>query len=192
MINSNIYAYLTVSTLFTLSRIIMVPFIVWSMATHAWGTACVLFTVAALTDVIDGALARFLKEETILGAYLDPLADKLLVLSCYGALMVVDFPPFTVPVWFVLVLFLKELLLVVGAFYIGIMKNSLTIRPTVLGKTATVMQIAFIWWLFASAFFNIPGLDWYTLFLIVIMALTLGALFHYAYIAYSGYKGSRS
>ncbi len=177
---------ITLSTCFTLARIALIPCIVYSMLIHEWGTAFVLFTGAAITDVIDGALARFLQEETPLGAYLDPIADKLLLGSCYITLAFVDSPLFKLPRWFVVIVLLKELLLVLGAGYVSFVKHAVSIRPTWLGKLAAVVQVLFMWWLFICAFLHWMPVTTFYVFLYTITALTLGTLFHYTYIGYKG------
>jgi cardiolipin synthase (CMP-forming) len=142
---------LTVSTGFTMLRIVLVPCIISCIVVQAWGWACALFVIAALTDLIDGALARFLNEQTVLGAYLDPIADKFLVLSCYCTLACIDTPFLKVPVWFVYAIVLKEVLLMLGAGYLGIVQQTVTVKPTLLGKGTALLHICFIFWLFICA-----------------------------------------
>lgn len=76
---------ISIPTSITFMRIVLVPFIVHSMISGAWISATVLFAVAALTDLVDGALARFLNQVTVFGGFLDPIADKLLALLFYYA-----------------------------------------------------------------------------------------------------------
>ena len=104
----------TISTLFTVLRIVLTPFIVAAMAMHFWGAAFILFSIASVSDVVDGYLARSLSEQTFLGACLDPIADKFLILSCFFALAFIRSPLFTIPLWFVLLILIKELILVGG------------------------------------------------------------------------------
>lgn len=187
-VNKNIFLpkTITLSTCFTLARIALIPCIIYGMLIHEWGAACILFSIAAITDVIDGALARFLQEETPLGAYLDPVADKLLLGSCYITLAFVDSPLFKIPRWFVVVVMLKELLLVLGALYVSFVKHAVSIRPTWLGKLTAAVQVIFIWWLFICAFLHWMPVSTFYFFLYTITVLTLGALFHYTYIGYKG------
>src|SRR5476651_2511993 len=126
---------ITFSTLLTLARIAITPMIVIAMATFNWGIACTLFCIAAATDIADGYLARWLNERTFLGACLDPIADKLLVLSCFFTLAFVQSPLFSIPLWFVLLVLCKELILIIGATILYYLKGHITIHPTLLGKT---------------------------------------------------------
>ena len=67
-----------------------------------------LFAVAAISDILDGWLARYLHEHTFLGACLDPIVDKLLVLSVFATLALFHTPLFALPRWFVMLVFIKE------------------------------------------------------------------------------------
>jgi phosphatidylglycerophosphate synthase len=94
---------ITIPTLFTLTRIIIVPVIIDAMINDRWGIAFFFFVFACVTDLIDGFLARLLNEKTFLGACLDPVADKLLLLSCFSTLAFVSTPLFSVPPSFCIV-----------------------------------------------------------------------------------------
>jgi len=177
---------ITISTLLTGSRIIAVPFIMGAMLTHHWGLAWCIFMLAAITDLFDGALARYLGEETHFGAYLDPVADKLLILSSYGALAFVDSPLFKIPVWFFVFFFVKEILLIVGTVYVCAFRKSVAVRPTFLGKMAMVLQVCFIAWLFSCAYFHwVPFKTFYFL-LCSIVFLGLASFVQYALIGIKG------
>jgi cardiolipin synthase (CMP-forming) len=170
---------LTLSTVLTLIRIGLVPFVVSSMIIGLWGWACGLFIAAALTDIADGYLARWLNERTFLGACLDPIADKLLVVSCFFTLAFVHTPLFGIPLWFVLLVLLKEIILIVGACIIYISKGSVEIRPTLLGKVTTVIQMSFIVWLFACYFFRWTPIKTYYIMLGVMLAALSISLVQY-------------
>lgn len=179
---------ITLSTMLTLLRIALAPFIVCAMLYAHWGAAFVLFCIAALSDVLDGYLARWLDERTFLGACLDPIADKLLLLSCFFTLAFVHSPLFSIPLWFVLLVLLKELILVVGAIILYWIKGHIEIHPTVLGKTTTVVQMGFIIWLFACYFFNwIPVKTYYSM-LGLVMLLVFASLAHYILIGIRQFK----
>ncbi len=175
---------ITLPTLFTFVRIILTPCIVVSMVYEHWGAAFWLFVIAAATDAVDGALARLRNERTFLGACLDPIADKLLILSVFFTLAFVQSPLFSIPHWFVLFVLCKELLLVGGAVAIFAWQGHLEIRPTWLGKTTTLVQILFIVWLFACYFFAwVPIKTYYTM-LAVVFVLVAASLMHYASIGF--------
>jgi len=145
---------MTIPTLFTIMRICVTPIIVAVMVAGLWNYAFFFFLFAAATDVIDGTLARVWNEKTFLGACLDPIADKFLLLSCFFTLAFVETPLFRIPHWFVLCVLSKEIIQLGGAAIIYSIRGNLDVRPTRLGKITTFVQIVFIIWLFACYFFQ--------------------------------------
>ncbi len=170
---------MTIPNFLTISRLLSVPLIVIMMVQHKWGVAFWAFLFAVVTDVCDGLLARYLNQKTFLGACLDPIADKLLILSVYFTLAFVQSPLFTIPLWFVCLVLIKELLLIGGAVLIFYQKGFLKVDPTWLGKATMVVQSCFIIWLFACYFFHwLPVKTYYTA-LGVVLILVLSSLYQY-------------
>lgn len=168
---------LTLSTVVTLVRVVLVPFIIWSMIGQYWGMAFVLFVIAAFTDLLDGNLARLLNEKTFLGACLDPIADKLLLLSCFFTLAFVQSPLFTIPLWFVVLVLLRELVLILGVLALLLLNGHIHVRATLFGKLTTVVQMGFVIWLFACYFFQwLPVKTYYTMLGVVIIMVFLSLL----------------
>jgi len=166
-------------TVLTIARIALIPFITHAMVQNFWGTACILLSIAALTDVLDGTLARWWDDQTMLGACLDPIADKLLILSCFFTLAFIHGPLFAIPLWFVIIVLIKEMLLIAGTILIFCMRGYIPIQPVFLGKSAMVLQTLFIIWLFTCYFFHwMPIKTYYTMLGLVL--LSVGASFiHY-------------
>lgn len=175
---------LTVATFFTVLRIAITPFIVLMMIAQEWGFAFLLLLIAAGTDMVDGFIARSYNQKTWLGALLDPIADKCLVLSVFFTLTLVQSPLFSIPLWFVLIVFCKELLLLFGSFAIYWCTGSLTINPSWLGKLAMFLQISFIIWLFACYYFHwVPVKTYYTMLGLIVLC-AIASLVHYSFIAF--------
>lgn len=172
------------STFFTLVRIILIPFIILTIIRQKWALSLILFIFAALTDVLDGFLARLLKEETILGAYLDPVADKLLLLSGYIAFFFTDLPYNKIPIWFIFLMFLKEILLIGGAIFLTIYGHATSVKPTFLGKFTTILQVTFLAWLFISLNFQIKFSLLFNIFLFLITLLNGVTFLQYAFISF--------
>ncbi|HLW73179.1 MAG TPA: CDP-alcohol phosphatidyltransferase family protein [Candidatus Babeliales bacterium] len=167
---------ITIPTFFTLLRIILVPIIIGAMIVGCWGCAFFFFVFACLTDVIDGLLARLLNEKTFLGACLDPIADKFLLISCLFTLAFVSTPLFAISRWFVLFVMSKEIIQIAGAVVIYRLRGHFDVQPTILGKTTTCIQMIFIMWLFACYFFCwLPMRTYYTM--LGIMIFFIGASF---------------
>ncbi len=172
----------TFSTFLTLVRIFLTPCIVVAMFLGEWGVAFWLFFIASLTDMFDGMLARLLNQKTFLGACLDPLADKCLLVSCFAALACTDTLPFTVPFWFVMLVLFREIIIVAGFVYMYCTSQGLDVKPTFLGKGTTAAQMIFIMWLFTCYFYGwAPAKTYYTA-LCVITVMVVASLVQYALI----------
>ena len=159
---------ITIPTMFTILRIALAPAVAVSMFLGSWNSAFILFFIAVLTDFLDGILARLLNAKTILGACLDPLADKLLIVSCFFSLAFVQSPLFSIPIWFVLFVLVKELILIAGVTFLYYKNGVFEIQPTYLGKLAMLAQTTFIIWLFACYFFGwVPVRTYYGMLIMV-------------------------
>jgi cardiolipin synthase (CMP-forming) len=172
---------ITLATFLTITRFAVIPSIVYYIQTQAWGTVLALCAYAGVTDVLDGALARLYKQETKLGALLDPLADKLLVISCYGAFAYSKVPIVNVPAWFFYAVLIKELLVLLGAGYLSLYKQRLEIKPAFIGKLAAVAHICFIWIVCLGAYFSYHVSWLYASLLWIVIGLTGAAFVYYSY-----------
>jgi cardiolipin synthase (CMP-forming) len=143
---------ITLPTLFTLLRIVLAPVVVIAMVRQQWSAAFIVFIIAAATDFIDGGLARWCNNKTILGACLDPIADKILLISCFMGLALIPSPLFSVPLWFVVLIACKESIILLGTVFLLVSGSGFTVRPTKIGKASTVVQVLFIIWMFSCYF----------------------------------------
>lgn len=173
---------LTFSTMLTLSRIFLIPFVILSIMRHEWNGALCLFVVAAITDIFDGACARLFDEQTVMGAYLDPIADKLLILSCYGSLAYNNLPTYVAPAWLVIVVFLKEIALVMGALFL----SKSAVRPTWLGKGAMLAQTISVFWLLLTLFTGRISRGSFIVLHQLVLFFVVASFIHYAYKALKG------
>jgi cardiolipin synthase len=181
---------LTFSTMITIMRIILAPCVVAAMLYGTWGKAFILFLVASMTDFLDGNMARLLNEQTFLGACLDPIADKILLLPCFMTLAFIKTPLFTIPLWFVAVVLVRELIVLFGALAIYIIKGDLVIKPTLLSKLTTMMQMIFIVWVFACYFMHWEPKKTYITMLSLLFVLVVSSLLQYIYIGFNQLKES--
>lgn len=172
---------ITLSTLFTLLRIVLTPFIIVTILCQQWAMACVLFCIAALTDILDGNIARWRKEQTLLGACLDPLADKILILSCFCTLVFVQSPVGVMPKWFFGIILLKELIQIGGAITIYFYKGHIEIRPRRLGKFTTMVQMLFIGWIFTCCLFAWFPIKTYYTMLCIVLLLVVASFIQYSF-----------
>jgi cardiolipin synthase len=129
----------TIPNLITLGRILLVPVVVWAIASNAMWVAFVLFLAAGVSDAVDGFLAKRFDMTSELGAYLDPLADKALIVSIYLTLGING----EIPRWLVILVVSRDILIVGGIMLSWLMGNPLKIRPLLVSKLNTVAQIVF-------------------------------------------------
>ena len=142
---------LNIPNLITLGRILLVPIVVWAIATPgAMWIAFVLFLAAGVSDAVDGYLAKRFAMFTELGAYLDPLADKALIVSIYLTLGVNGF----IPLWLVILVVSRDILIVGGIMLSWLVGSPLKIKPLLVSKLNTVAQIVFASVVLGSLGFN--------------------------------------
>ena len=145
----------------TLLRILLVPVFIASLLyfspEHPYlHTAAVgIYLVACLTDGLDGYLARKMDQKTLLGSYIDPIADKLLLLSGYLSLSLIPHLPeaMRVPAWVTLVVLSRDVVILVGSVVIFIATGALKAKPLFVSKMTTVMQMT-------ALFFSLLGFSW--------------------------------
>ena len=172
---------ITISTLLTILRIILTPIVVGTMILQWWGFAFIFFFIAAITDMLDGNIARWRNEQTFLGALLDPIADKLLTLSCFFTLAFVQSSLFSIPKWFFIIILIKELLLISGVFLFSMYRHKMEIHPLILGKITTFVQMVFIIWIFACYFFKWQPIKTYYTMLALVFILVIATLLQYSF-----------
>ena len=124
----------------TLARVILIPFFIDFMIYGYYQEALLVFGAACITDALDGLLARVLQQKTALGAFLDPMADKLLILSAFITLVVLH----KVPFWLLIIVVSRDAILTIGGLVIYFLKNDIKIEPSLLGKMTTVLQLAVV------------------------------------------------
>jgi cardiolipin synthase (CMP-forming) len=145
---------MTTANKVTILRILFIPFFVVEVLYYAnsgnevhLGLAILSFALAAICDGVDGYIARRYNQRSELGAILDPLADKLLLVS---AVVVLSFDhPYlrTIPLWLTGTIIGRDILLLVGMVVIHLMVGKVRVQPRMLGKVATVLQMAVVLWI---------------------------------------------
>ena len=125
------------ATWLTVLRILLIPVFVTLLVYRRPGLALLVFALAAFTDLLDGWVARHLKDESTLGAFLDPMADKLLLTASFVTLAYLKVLPF----WIAAVVITRDAILVFGALLIYMLGGRIHPRPTWAGKAATFAQV---------------------------------------------------
>ena len=157
---------LNLPNLVTIARILMVPVMVWAIASNQMKIAFILFVAAGLSDAIDGFLAKRFGMTSELGAYLDPLADKVLIVSIYVALGVTE----AIPRWLVILVVSRDLFIVGGLMLAWVLGNPMVVRPLTISKFNTAAQILLAGLVLASLGFQFDT-GWVTLGLMSLVAV---------------------
>lgn len=121
----------------TISRILLVPVFIIFIINDELTKALLVFIIAGLTDSIDGLIARLFNQKTQLGAYLDPVADKLLLMSAYIALSIKDI----IPDWLSVIVVSRDVIILIGIVVLVFMNKEITIKPSIISKITTALQI---------------------------------------------------
>ena len=131
---------LNIPNTLTILRILLIPVIVGFLVYDYFDFALVTLLIAALTDMLDGSIARMANQKTEFGAYLDPLADKLLLMTTFITFSLLDM----VPVWSVIVVVSRDAILLTGTLLARLTNTKINASPSLLGKATTVFQLVYI------------------------------------------------
>ena len=142
---------MNIPNLLTILRILLVPLVVILLMDSAYAMALAVFILAGVTDGLDGFLARVLKQKTLLGAYLDPLADKALIASSFITLSILGF----IPGWLTVIVIARDLVILLGISLLTILSVSFQIRPVAVSKVTTALQLFTVFFVLLSISF--PG-----------------------------------
>ena len=128
---------MNIPNLITVIRILLVPLLAIFLLEEQYGYALLVFIIAGVSDGLDGFLARLLKQKTRLGAILDPVADKALLVTAFVILAVIE----VIPRWLTVLVVSRDLIIVVGFAILILNDRRLQIAPTYTSKLTTFMQL---------------------------------------------------
>lgn len=146
---------LNVPNILTLARIILTPFIVFAILEQRATLALILMAIAGITDMLDGAIARYFNQRSTVGAYMDPLADKLMLVSTMVALYMVH----QVPLFLFLAVLFRDLIIIIGALAYEMITHKLEMKPTIPSKITTFLQIIFVLTALSDMAWQLPGVQ---------------------------------
>lgn len=173
---------LTVANLLTMSRMSLAPLLVVLVMGAQMQWAFAIFVIAGITDLLDGVIARRSGQESTLGAMLDPVADKILLTSCFVALTWTPGLRVALPAWLTVVTLSRDAMIIVSVVVINLTLGRRVFYPSVLGKLSTLSQLVSVGLvLLLNAFgFAFP---WAVYVYQVTVVLTVASAAHYAYLA---------
>jgi cardiolipin synthase len=163
----------------TLLRMVFVPFTVIELVEGRYFWALILFVVAGFSDGLDGLLARKLHQQTLLGQYLDPIADKLLLSTMFLVLSILH----KIPWKFTVLVFSRDISILAASAVLFAIAGLRDFRPSIFGKANTFSQIAAV---FFAMLFAIRQTRWIlitrTVFLRATFAFTIISALHYVFL----------
>ncbi len=167
----------------TILRIFLIPVFIIFLGYNKPLYALITFIVAGITDALDGFVARKLNQITTLGKILDPIADKVLLISAfifiYNSNLEIKFP-----YWFVVIVISRDIYIVMGSLIIYVLKGSLNVRPSIYGKLTTFFQILSVVITLLANITYIPLQFVYTVIYIATIFTLISALTY----TYDGFK----
>jgi cardiolipin synthase (CMP-forming) len=152
------FQVLTPANQLTILRMVFIPIFVILLVYDNLGWAFAIYILAGVTDGLDGLMARWLKQKTSLGAYLDPIADKLLLTTSFVALSIKGMGlPNLIPLWLTIIVISRDVILVASVLIIVISTGHRSFPPSIYGKATTCLQIITI---LAVLYFNYRRTTW--------------------------------
>jgi cardiolipin synthase len=158
-----------IPNIITLCRILLVPVIIWAITSHQMTIAFVVFIAAGVSDAVDGFLAKRFNMTTEIGAMLDPIADKALLVSIYVALGIGD----AIPRWLVILVVSRDFMIVGAMILSWVLGNPMPVKPLMVSKLNTVAQVAFAALVLAALGFHFDADPYDTLLMGCVAILSL-------------------
>jgi cardiolipin synthase len=166
---------LSIPNLITLARILSVPLVVWAITSGEWMIAFILFVVAGISDAVDGYLAKRFDMASELGAYLDPLADKALIVSIYVSLGIAG----AIPRWLVIFVVARDIMIIGAVILSWLIGRPVEMKPLPVSKLNTVAQIVFACLVLGSLAFEFDAGIFKPMMIFVVAALTFLSIAFY-------------
>ena len=160
---------MTIPNFITLLRFLMVPAVVYALLVGEMLPAFVIFVIAGLSDGVDGFIARHFDQQSELGAYLDPVADKLLLVTVFIMLAILGF----LPQWLAVLVVSRDVLIVMAVLVSSLMAQPVDMNPILVSKANTAIQIALLSLVLAELALGIRLGELTTILIYVVAALTI-------------------
>jgi len=166
---------LSIPNLITLGRILLVPVVVWAITSGEMRIAFLLFLTAGISDAVDGFLAKNFHMASELGAYLDPLADKALIVSIYVALGIAG----ALPIFLVILVVSRDIMIISAFLLAWLLGRPMPVRPLLVSKANTVAQILLATLILAEQAFSFDARGATELTMALVAVLTLVSIAFY-------------
>lgn len=173
---------LTYANQLTILRMLFVPCFVILLIYDYPKSATVVFLLAGVTDGLDGLIARKLKQKTVLGSFLDPMADKILITAAFVTLTIPSLPIILhIPAWLTILTISRDVIIALSALIIHLQTQHSQFPPTFLGKCTTVVQLLTVAVCLLANFQERLAIVFFPWVVFSTLAFTLASGLHYAY-----------
>ncbi|ABE40181.1 CDP-alcohol phosphatidyltransferase [Rhodopseudomonas palustris BisB5] len=159
----------SIPNIITIGRILLVPVIVWAIASNEMAIAFAVFVIAGVSDAVDGFLAKRFNMSSELGALLDPLADKALLVSIYVSLGIWG----AIPRWLVILVVSRDIMIVGAVIISWLFGKPVPMKPLMVSKLNTVAQVGFAAVVLGALGFDIEPAPYDLILMISVTLLTL-------------------
>ncbi len=168
---------MTIPNFLTLGRIFLTPVLVWFLLDNRLNAALVVFFIAGITDALDGLVARLFNQKSRFGAYIDPLADKILLVTSFVLLGYIGL----IPSWLVIIAVSRDLMILLGFFTLVFHQIKVEINPLLSSKLTTFFQLLTVFVMLASSLVTLAS--WmYTILYIVTACFSVFSGGRYLYV----------
>lgn len=168
---------INIPNILTIIRILLIPLFIILLLREMFSFALLVFTIAAVSDGLDGFFARIFNQYTELGAYLDPIADKLLLTSSFVCLAVLNM----LPNWLTVLVITRDILILLGLALLTMTNIKFTIKPSLASKLTTVVQLVTVIWVLLNPQFS-GALVMKRIIVWTTAAMTILSGFHYIHL----------
>ena len=131
--------------LITISRLLLTPYIVWLLLIESYFLGFIFFLISGISDALDGFIAKRFNQKTLLGSYLDPIADKFLIVS---AIVLLGYNGY-VPIWLIIIIVSRDIAIFGAVIISWMLGTNLRIEPLIISKINTFLQLFYIVMTFA-------------------------------------------
>jgi cardiolipin synthase len=168
---------ISIPNILTITRILLTPLFVILLIKHMLWQALLVFALAGITDALDGSIARYFNQRTVLGAYLDPVADKLLLISSFICLAVLGL----IPSWLTVIVITRDIIIVLGIAILTLTEKKYEIKPSIISKFTTATQLITVFLTLLSPYWTEYSVMRVGLYWVTAVLTTLSGL-HYIYV----------
>ncbi len=160
----------------TIARIVIIPLFITAVIYKRYDYALYLFVTAALTDTLDGLIARLTNQKTVFGTFLDPLADKFLLVTSFILFSMNGW----LPKWLTITVISRDIIVIIGWVLIYLTTHISNVQPTITGKAAIAMQLIVLCYVLLTVnIVSLPKMP--DVLILVTAALTIISGLHYIY-----------